>query len=61
MQALAAQCLERLDALFKALGLRRSKGLLRLNGYVVREPLGALRSEVVQILSAGDWKGKDSD
>lgn len=71
VDALAGQCLQRLDSVVSALGLNRSlrassrnpreasqgsrgrgKEALRLNGYVVQEPLGALRVEVVQILSA---------
>lgn len=56
VEALANQCLQHLDAVFSALGvhLLMSEGgreALRLSGYVVQEPLGALRVEVVQIIS----------
>jgi len=61
VDALVTQCLQQLDAIFSALGLQLLKmrssvtqgrsEALRLNGYVVQEPLGALRVEVVQIVS----------
>eukprot|EP00435_Cladocopium_sp_Y103_P063703 s168_g25.t1 len=65
VEALAGQCLQHLDAVSSALGLHllkmrsgrevpmgEGKGeALRLSGYVVQEPLGALRVEVVQIIS----------
>lgn len=64
VEALAGQCLQHLDAVFSALGLHllkmrsgrevamgEGREALRLSGYVVQEPLGALRVEVVQIIS----------
>ncbi|CAJ1432732.1 unnamed protein product [Effrenium voratum] len=65
-EALVGLCVQQLDVISSALGLasettRRSKvpkpagslkrDVLRLNGYVVQQPLGALRVEVVQILA----------